>query len=151
MISRFNIRVYFLLFDETRESVLVSDEIIKGQEYTKFPGGGLEFGEGTLDCALREAREELGQEIEILNHLYTTDFFLPSAFYANDQVVSIYYIAILKEPQKFRTSVQIHDFIQNVEDEESFRWVKKQDLILENWHFPADKVAMETLMHHEKG
>ena len=40
-ITRFNIRVYILLFDESRESLLLSDEIVDGGFYTKFPGGGL--------------------------------------------------------------------------------------------------------------
>ncbi len=151
MISRFNIRVYFLLYNDSREFILVSDEIIKGEAYTKFPGGGLEFGEGTLQCAMREAREELGQEIEILNHLYTTDFFLQSAFNPGDQVLSIYYTAILKSPQEFKTSSQRHDFIQKVDNEEAFRWVRKHDLFKETWHFPADKVAMETFIQLEKG
>jgi len=42
---------------------------------TKFPGGGLQFGEGTIDCIKREFREELGCEIGVLKHFYTTDYF----------------------------------------------------------------------------
>ena len=43
--NHISIRVYGLLINEHRQ-VLVSDEYIRGQHYTKFPGGGLEFGEG---------------------------------------------------------------------------------------------------------
>ena len=56
-LKRFNIRVYGLLLDQGR--VLVSDEFIRGQRVTKFPGGGLELGEGTKDCLIRELREEM--------------------------------------------------------------------------------------------
>ena len=41
----FNLRVYGILLGENKQ-VLVSDEFIRGSYYTKFPGGGLEFGEG---------------------------------------------------------------------------------------------------------
>ena len=45
----FNIRVYGVLINEKKQ-VLVSDEFIRGEYYTKFPGGGLEgHGEGTRD------------------------------------------------------------------------------------------------------
>ena len=60
--SCFNVRVYGIMFNGQKQ-VLVSDEYIRGGYYTKFPGGGLEFGEGTLDCIKREWQEELGQDV----------------------------------------------------------------------------------------
>ncbi|MBK9515443.1 MAG: NUDIX domain-containing protein [Flavobacteriales bacterium] len=56
----FTIRVYGLLLHAGH--VLVSDELIKGRRITKFPGGGLEYGEGLKDCLIREIREEIGIE-----------------------------------------------------------------------------------------
>lgn len=41
----------------------------------QIPGGGLEFAETPEECAIREAREELGIDIEIISlipRLYTT-------------------------------------------------------------------------------
>lgn len=67
------IRVYGIYINE-REEVLLSDEFIYGREVTKFPGGGLEFGEGTRECLEREMMEETGHRFEVLDHLYTTDF-----------------------------------------------------------------------------
>ena len=58
----------------------------------EFPGGGLEFGEGTIDCLKREFREEFNLEIEVGELFYLTDFFQVSAFSENDQVISIYYL-----------------------------------------------------------
>ena len=49
----FNLRVYGILINEQNQ-LLVSDEYIRGMKITKFPGGGLEFGEGTRDCLKRE-------------------------------------------------------------------------------------------------
>lgn len=77
--SRFIIRVYGIYFD-LKKGLLVSDEIIKGRKITKFPGGGLEFGEGTIECLFREMLEETGQEFDIQTHFYTTDFFVESVF-----------------------------------------------------------------------
>jgi ADP-ribose pyrophosphatase YjhB (NUDIX family) len=87
--SKFNIRVYGILLNDNRE-VLVSEEIIRGQKVIKFPGGGMEYGEGIKDALIREWREELETDIQVQEHYYTTDFFQPSA-YDDSQVISIYY------------------------------------------------------------
>ena len=91
--ERFNIRVYGILINETKQ-VLVSDELVHGMRITKFPGGGLELGEGTRDCLLREFMEEMNLAVEIGEHIYTTDFFQVSAFNSAHQIISIYYFKI---------------------------------------------------------
>src|SRR5689334_13690577 len=93
----FNIRVYGILINDNRQ-VLVSDEYIRGKYYTKFPGGGLEFGEGTRDCLRREFMEEMNLKVEVTDHLYTTDFYQESAFLAGHQIISIYYFVKALEP-----------------------------------------------------
>jgi len=85
----FNIRVYGVF--ERNGFLLVSEEKIKGETILKFPGGGVEFGEGTLEALKREFREELGLDVSVIQHLYTTDFFVRSFLDPNDQVISIYY------------------------------------------------------------
>ena len=86
----FNVRVYGVLLDESKR-LLVSDEFIRGQFYTKLPGGGLEIGEGTRDCLAREFKEETGLTVTIGKHIYTTYFFIISAFNNKDKIISIYY------------------------------------------------------------
>src|SRR3954469_17671920 len=86
----FNIRVYGILLGDNNE-VLVSDEFIRGNYYTKFPGGGLEYGEGTRECLKREFIEEMNLKVEVLDHIYTTDFFQQSAFNPDHQIISIFY------------------------------------------------------------
>ena len=93
----FNIRVYGILINAEKQ-VLVSDEFIRGNYYTKFPGGGLEFGEGTRDCLKREFMEEMSLNVEIGEHIYTTDFYQISAFNPGHQIISIYYKAKALEP-----------------------------------------------------
>ncbi len=86
----FTIRVYGILQNEEGH-YLVMDELIKGAHVTKFPGGGLEFGEGTRQCLVRECMEEMQLKVDVKEHFYTTDFFQQSAFDAGKQVISIYY------------------------------------------------------------
>ena len=106
---RFNIRVYGILINDKKQ-VLVADEYVRGGLYTKFPGGGLEFGEGTRDCLKRELKEELGIEAAIGDHVYTTDYFQMSAFRPDDQIISIYYFAKHLEELKVPIREKQFDF-----------------------------------------
>jgi ADP-ribose pyrophosphatase YjhB (NUDIX family) len=141
-INRFNIRVYFLLMHPSEPWILLSDERIKGYDVVKFPGGGLEFGEGPEDCARREAIEELGQDIAIVSHIYTTGFFQRSMFRSSDQVISVYYKADLCGDPQFPTSAKVFDFpLHSREDCQSLRWVKLEDFSESMLTLPIDKVA----------
>lgn len=145
MIERFNIRAYLLITNE-KGDLLVSDERIAGSLYTKFPGGGLEFGEGIAECLHREAMEEFGQRIELLGHLYTTDFFVESRFLPGDQVIAVYYLAHFAETPRFRTSTLQHDFEGLKDGEESFRWVPKEEIGPDLFSFETDRKALELWM-----
>lgn len=152
-VVRFNIRVYILLMDESKTSVLLSDEIIGGKYFTKFPGGGLEYGEGIVDCLHREAREELGQAVELVRHFYTTEFFQLSQFDPSDQIVSIYYECCLPQNSEgnriplFRVSDEKYDFVENKEREESFRWAALNNLKTQEMSFPIDRQVVSRLCH----
>ncbi|MBA3647010.1 MAG: NUDIX domain-containing protein [Chitinophagales bacterium] len=138
MPEKFIIRVYGLLIDVER-GVLVADEMEAGQRFTKFPGGGLEWGEGTHDCLIREWKEELGQDIIPTEHFYTTDFFQVSAFNKDYQVLSIYYlIKTIGEPQ-IPFSVRKFDFKEETNGAESFRWITLNDFHEDLLTFPIDR------------
>lgn len=151
-ITRFNIRVYILLYDEDETRVLLSDEIVEGEYYTKFPGGGLEYGEGLLDCLHREAVEELGQDVEVLRQFYTSEIFQASKFVAEDQIICVYYQCCLPKNDQgrrlptFRVSEHKFDFIQKHEREESFRWQAIQTLHKEDMSLPLDRVVVARLL-----
>ena len=142
--SIFNLRVYGLLINDQKE-VLVTDEFRFGKEMTKFPGGGLNWGEGTNDCLKRECREEMNCEIEVMEHFYTTDFFQPAAFYDKHQLISIYYIIRNISPLSIPISKNKNDF-NKVEGAQSFRWIRISELNSEEFTFPIDKKVVHMLL-----
>ena len=149
--ERFNIRVYGILINDEKH-VLVSDEFIRGQYYTKFPGGGLEFGEGTRDCLKREFMEELNLQVEVLDHLYTTDFFQESAFRPGDQIISIYYLVKPLQNIFARLSDKKFDFdeeqllrYEEKQEVETFRFIGWENLSAESVTLPIDKVVVELI------
>lgn len=146
---KFNIRVYGVLIN-SQNQVLLSDEFIRGQYITKFPGGGLEFGEGTRDCLQREFMEETGLEVTVEEHIYTTDFYQLSAFRQNEQIISIYYKVKTVEPINLVTHTTLFNFTpEQVADPqgeaEVFRWVDLKVLESEDLTLPIDKLVVQIL------
>ena len=145
----FNVRVYGILID-SKNRLLVSDEFIRGNYFTKFPGGGLEFGEGTRDCLKREFKEETNLDVTIGDHIYTTDFFQISAFNNVDQILSIYYFVHADEPIPLTTKTTLFDFQPNqVADPkgeaEVFRWIEWNEVSEDSVSLPIDKVVVKML------
>ncbi len=125
--SRFNIRVYGIWLHEGK--MLLNEELIHHRHIVKFPGGGLDYGEGTIDCLKREWKEELDLEIEVLDHFYTTDFFQPSAF-DNTQVISIYYwVHVTTFPVILKN---------NISTERTF-WMPLAEICASVFHLPIDR------------
>lgn len=145
----FNIRVYGILKDE-KNRILVSDEFIRGNFFTKFPGGGLEFGEGTRDCLVREFMEETGLEVTVEEHIYTTDFFQISAFNNVDQIISIYYSVSAKKLSLLKTSEMPFNFSNEIINDktacaESFRFIEWEKLTDKDVSLPIDKIVVNLL------
>ena len=145
----FNIRVYGILVSEDNQ-VLVSDEFIRGNYYTKFPGGGLEFGEGTRECLEREFMEEMNLQVEVREHLYTTDFFQMSAFNPEHQIVSIYYrvqpLEIIKAPLRstpFEFDEKQLEVYRATGETETFRMIPLEEFGEHSVSLPIDKVVAE--------
>lgn len=153
---RFNIRVYGILINEKKQ-VLVADEFIRGGLYTKFPGGGLEFGEGTRDCLKRELKEELGIESKISDHIYTTDYFQMSAFNSQHQIISIYYYAKQLEELKVPFRNKPFDFDERQMEiynqtgaTETFRLIEWDDFSEETVSLPIDKIVARIIKTENK-
>lgn len=143
MEKRFNIRVYGILINDNNE-ILITDEIRMGMQMTKFPGGGLIHGEGTIGCIKREFKEELNIEIDVVKHFYTTDYFQASAFNSNDQLISIYYIVKPTSPLNIKLKNKF-EFEEKTEGAQLFRWIKINDLQESDFTFPIDKKVAELL------
>jgi len=149
--GQFNLRVYGILINEQRQ-LLVSDELIRGGTFTKFPGGGLEFGEGTRDCLAREFMEEMNLKVEVLEHIYTTDFYQESAFRPGDQIISIYYWVRPLETIAVRLSDKPFDFdacqMQQYDaqgETESFRFINWNDVSEAAVTLPIDKIVVRMI------
>lgn len=154
--GQFNLRVYGVLLDE-QKGLLVSDEYIRGKYYTKLPGGGLEFGEGTRDCLKREFMEEMNLKIEVLDHLYTTDFYQESAFRPGDQIISIYYTVKPLEPIAVRLSDLEFDFDEEqmakynqTNEIETFRFIEWSKLSERCMTLPIDKIVVKMVLENRQ-
>ncbi len=137
------IRVYALIGTDAGE-LLLSDEYRFGMRMTKFPGGGLQFGEGTIECLQREAKEELGQELCDIRHFYTTDFFIESQFHPGRQIVAVYYLASLTKPTDLNVVNKPFCF-DDVEGSQSFRYVNLNSIDMEHLTFPSDRAVLAIL------
>ena len=135
-INSFNIRVYGLILESG--SILLSKELIMGEEVIKFPGGGLEHGEGLIEGLNREFKEEMGQRIYNVKHYYTTDFFQRSSFKLTDQLISIYYTGKLKHKV-------VNKINKPKKEQPVFIWEKLERLNEVKFKFPIDQLIIKKL------
>jgi len=148
----FNLRVYGILINEQNQ-LLVSDEYIRGMKITKFPGGGLEFGEGTRDCLKREFLEEMNLNVEVGKHLYTTDYFQLSSFNSSHQIISIYYFVNALEKINAPIRTKPFDFdeeqlkiYKQQKEIETFRFIDLDKLNVDDVSLPIDKKIIQLLL-----
>jgi len=172
----FNVRVYGILINE-HDQVLISDETIMSSgklvhdnpvtakkntdsneniervSFTKFPGGGLEYGEGLIDALKREYMEECDLQIEIVQHIYTTDFWEKSSF--NDsQIISVYYLVKATSTLNVTIKKEVFDFDSASADDkdqklQAFRLVEIDKLQIEDLTFKTDQVAWQEFLKHQ--
>lgn len=148
--THFNVRVYGLVLNENQE-LLVTDEYCQNRYMTKFPGGGLEFGEGLIEGLKREFIEECGQAIEIISHFYTTDFYVKSMFHGGGQLISVYYLCRFTEPIAFPIVRNAFENLPEIDDSQVFRWLPLSEIMDENLTWPIDKMVVKMLQENSKG
>ena len=140
---KFNVRVYGLLINECNQ-ILISDEEEYGVRFSKFPGGGLEYGEGLIEALKREFIEECEMPVEVIEHFYTTDFFVKSAF--NDsQINSVYYMVKPLNEINLKCKEISFDFDDDGDIRQAFRWRNLHELELTDVTFPTDQRIVELL------
>ena len=139
----FNVRIYGLLLTIQKE-VLVAEEKHYNTFIRKFAGGGLQFGEGTIDAVKREFREELNIEIEVIKHFYTTDFFVPSAFNNEQQVISIFYL-VKSSDTIGENYFKRKPITELKEGDEQFYWMHPSKMNEDDFTFPIEKKVCRLL------
>lgn len=139
---KITLRIYGILLHKNQ--LLISREQYKGVEMFKFPGGGMEEGEGTLDTLVREWQEELGVTVEPIEHLYTTDFYTQSTFDPDYQVVSIYYRVNLSQDQLDSLPVEEKGTLPE-QKKESFQWYPLEELHSSMFTFETERAAFREL------
>jgi 8-oxo-dGTP diphosphatase len=142
--ERYNIRVYGICVNEKGE-LLLTDERRGKYVMTKFPGGGHHFGEGLADALKREFMEETALEVEVLDLFYINEFLQISAFNPKDQLISIYYLVRPLEAASLAVTDRLHDFTDDMEDCQTFRWVAMEDLEEAQFTFPIDRVVVRRI------
>ena len=138
--GKFNIRVYGLWIKN--QKVLISHENIDGFKMTKFPGGGLEFGEGVVDCLKREFREELGVELVELSLLHVSNRFIKSSFKNNEQVVAVHYL--VKSNQEISNYNIVHPTGVGKLNSIQFVWSEINKELHDSLTFEMDKEALDS-------
>lgn len=146
--KRFTIRVYGLLMNDQQEVLLVHEKM-PSMHFTKFPGGGLEFGEGTRACLAREFKEETGLQVEVSDHLYTTDYFQPSLFNPDDQLMAIYYQVKTVDPLHLIPQEEIVINVGGKQEILRFFWHPLNERLHEVLTFPVDRLLAQQLLGGE--
>lgn len=115
----------------------------------------MEIGEGTRDCLKREFKEEMDLEVEVGDHLYTTDYYQQSAFNPEQQIISIYYFVKPLEPIRFKLTNKAFDFTEKQMEIykertsiETFRFMAMKDFSEENVTLPIDKIVAELIKEY---
>jgi ADP-ribose pyrophosphatase YjhB (NUDIX family) len=142
MVSKFNIRVYGIWLKG--DKILVSNENIDGFKMLKLPGGGLEFGEGPLDCVKREFREELGIDVEVIRLVHTSESFIQSAFRKEDQVIAIHYL--VRSADTIRSMQTAQPTRLGGVNYHTFEWRELNKVLIEELTFGMDQQAIATLV-----
>ncbi len=132
MINKINVRIYAICIKDKKVFALHED--YAGFKMTKFPGGGLEYGEGTIECLQREFAEELNLKIKNTEHFYTQEDFLLSKFRENEQLLTIYYTTEIVNEDELKI---LDESIERTE------WVSLEEE--SPFQLPIDKIVFEKL------
>ena len=139
-------RVYGFLINNSKQ-VLVSAERFNGIPLIKFPGGGVEWGEGLQEALMREFKEELKISIGVKENIYFNDFPVESAIDKRYQVQAFFYLVEPLEPMRFSTVLSLKPPEKNTEN---FIWVDLKNLSEVSFTYEIEKEAAKALRIYAK-
>lgn len=140
----FSVRVYGLLLKHNK--LLVTEEKWFGSRMIKFPGGGLEFGESTIEALKREFIEECGIKISISSLFHIPEQATMAVFYKNVQVVPIYYLIDTNDDLLIPIAENWHVEEEMNDGDVYFHWIA-MDSNAEMFSFPGDRDAAKHLQN----
>ena len=120
----FNVRVYALIVNNNQ--LLVSEEQHGSVFLRKFPGGGLQFGEGILQALHRELKEELNAEVLHARLLCVTEDFVVSFLNKEQQVIGVYYLVDIE--QDLNENYLANNILDLENGSIHFRWKSLEEL-----------------------
>ena len=92
--------------------------------------------------------EEMNLNVEIGEHIYTTDYFQMSAFNPAHQIISIYYFVKPMEEIKIPLRNKPFDFddqqmkiYEATKETETFRFINRDEFSSESLTLPIDKIV----------
>lgn len=140
--SKRTVRVYGFL-ENAQGQVLVSAERFRGKPLIKYPGGGVEWGEGIREALVREFQEELQLDVAVGDLVFFNEFPVVSAFDPEVQVFSFFYRVTAVGPMSFATqnTVAVPD-----EDSERSVWVSKAELANVPFTYPIEQEATKAYL-----
>lgn len=143
--SKRTVRVYGIL-EDAQGHVLVSAERFRGKPLVKYPGGGVEWGEGIREALVREFQEELQLDVAVGELVFFNEFPVVSAFDPEVQVFSFFYHVSAVGPMAFETYSTVA-----VPDEEGERavWVSKAELAHVPFSFPIEQEATKVYLRRK--
>ena len=139
-------RVYGFLINNSKQ-VLVSAERFNGIPIIKFPGGGVEWGEGLQEALIREFKEELKISIGVKENIYFNDFPVESVIDKRYQVQAFFYHVEPLEPMRFSTVLSLKPPEKNTEN---FIWVDLKNLSEVLFTYEIEKEAAKALRIYAK-
>jgi len=144
LVPLFNVRVYALVVKNNR--LLISEEQHGGVFLRKFPGGGLQFGEGVLQALHRELMEELNADVVSASLLSVTEDFVVSFLNNKQQVIGVHYLVDLK--QDYSDDFLNNNHLELENGHIQFKWMSIDSLSAEDFTSSVDQNAFEKLKKH---
>lgn len=133
------VRVYGFLMNAEGE-ILISDEFHHGMRMRKFPGGGLQLGEGTAEALRRELIEEMELDFFPSRLVHTTSTFIRSVFNPEHQVMGVYYYVPIPDSILLSRFKSEPTHASNNGDV-FFSWSRIEALSADDFTFPMDQEA----------